>query len=189
MARESYPQNGRQLLFRLHDGKQAFRNLFRATDAYFAALRFGHPLGNVIAGGVIQSLIPATKRPIFVENALELIRNGYGPFFTVQLHLKMGNAALDGPRSLLHPLVDKQKVPALSGGKQRGTEGEPVNFAFYFDLAAQPPGLVGIERYANDDPVEAGAQALKPGLEVLSARGLGSRGFRHGRTPGACILI
>src|SRR6266403_992738 len=189
MARESYLQNRWQFPFRIHDGEQAFRNLFRATDTSVGAFGFGDPLGDVVTGGVIQSVIPAAKRAIFTENALEFVGDGYGPFFAVQFHLKTSKAAFDRSRSLLHPFVNQQKMPALSGGKQRSAEGEPVDFAFYFDLAAQPPGLVGIERYANDDPVEAGAQALKPGLEVLSTRGLGSSSFRHKRKPGACILI
>src|SRR5882762_6240665 len=190
MARESYLKNGRQFLFRLHDVEQPLRNLFHTTNARFAALRFGGRLIIKKKGGVIQSVIPAAKRAIFVENALEFIGDGYGPFFAVQFHLKTGNASFDGSRSLLHPLINQQKVPALSGGKQRSAEGESVDFAFYFDLATQPPGLGCIERYADDDPVEAGAQALEPGLETLGGgRGLGSGGFRHGRTPGACILI
>src|ERR1700730_15254667 len=190
MARESDLENGRQFPLRLHDGEQALRNLFRATHTRFAAFRFGDPLRNVAPTGVIQSVVPAASLAIFAENALELIRNVYGPFFAVQVHLEPGDAAFDGSRSLLHPLIDQQKVPALSSGKQRSAEGESVDFAFYFDLATQPPGLGGIERYADDDPVEAGAQALESGIETLDGgRGLDSGGFRHGRTPGACILI
>src|ERR1700674_261529 len=190
MARESDLENGRQFPLRIHDREQAFRNLFRATDACFAAFRFGDPLGDVAAGGMIQLVIPAAKRAIFAENALEFIRNGDGPLFAVEFHLESGNVAFDGSRSFLHPLVDQQKVPALSGGKERSAERESVDFAFYFDLAAQPPGFGCIERYANDDPVQAGAQALKLGLETLGGRrGLSSGGFWHGRTPGVCILI
>src|SRR6202521_6061629 len=70
MARESDLENGWQFPFRLHDGEQAFRNLFRATHASFGALGLGDPLRNVVAGGVIQSVIPAAKRGIFTENVL-----------------------------------------------------------------------------------------------------------------------
>src|SRR2546429_3273819 len=106
MVRESYLQNGWQFPFRIHDVEQAFRNLFRATDARITALRFGDPLGDVGAGGVIQSVIPSAKRAIFTENALELVGDGDSPFFAVQFHLKTRNAAFDGSRSLLHPFVD-----------------------------------------------------------------------------------
>src|ERR1700726_4638040 len=61
MARKSYFEKGWQFPFRLQDGEQAFRNLFRATDARITALRFGDPLGDVVAGGVIQSVIPAAR--------------------------------------------------------------------------------------------------------------------------------
>ena len=106
MARESDLENGWQFPFRLHDGEQALRNLFRATHASFGALGLGDPLRNVVAGGVIQSVIPAAKRAIFTENALDFVRDGHDPFFAVQFHLKTRNAAFDGSRSLLHPLVD-----------------------------------------------------------------------------------
>src|ERR1700704_4415276 len=106
MARESYLQNRWQFPLRFHDVEQPLRNLFRATDVRFASLGFDDPLGNVAAGGVIQSVIPAAKRAIFAENAFEFIGDGYGPLFAVQFHLKIGSAAFDGSRSLLHPLID-----------------------------------------------------------------------------------
>ena len=100
MARESHLQNGRQFPFRLHDREQAFRNLFRAPHAGCGALRFGDPLGNVVARRVIQLVIPAPKRAILTrnaaENALELIGDGYGPFFAVEFNPKTGDAAFDG---------------------------------------------------------------------------------------------
>ncbi len=190
MARESYLQNGGQFSFRIHHVEQAFRNLFRAAPARFGTLGIGDPLGNVVACGVIQFVIPAAKQAIFAENALELIGDGYGPFFAVEFHLETGNAAFDGSRSLLHSLVDQQNVPTLSGRKQRSTEREPVDFAFHFDLATRPPDFGCIERHVDNDPIEAGTHAFKPGLEALrGGRGLGFRGFRHGRKPGVCILI
>src|ERR1019366_9901043 len=90
MARESYLKNWWKFPFRLHDGEQAFRNLFRATHAGVGALRFSDPLGNVVARGVIQLVIPAPQRASFAENALELIGDFYRPFFAVQLTLKTG---------------------------------------------------------------------------------------------------
>src|SRR5260370_29180646 len=96
---------------------EAFRNLFRAPLAGCGALRFGDPLGDVVACGVIQLVIPAPKRAVFAENVLEFIGDGHGPFFAVEFDLKTGDAAFDRVRSLLHPLVDQQDMLALSSGK------------------------------------------------------------------------
>jgi hypothetical protein len=152
MARESDLQNRRQFSFRLHDVEQTFRNLFRATHAGFAALRFGDPLGDVVARGVIQPVIPAPQRASFAQNALELIGDFCSPFFAVQFNLKTGDATFRSSRALLHPLVDQQNVPALPGGKQGSAERKPVNFAFHFNLATQPPALGCIKWHVDERP-------------------------------------
>src|SRR5579859_806275 len=102
MARESDLQNGRQLSFRIHDGEEAFGNLFGATLAGRGAFRFADPLGDVVAGGVIQLVIPAPKRAGTAKNALEFRGDGYNPLVEVEFDLKMRNTAFRNSRSPLH---------------------------------------------------------------------------------------
>ena|ERR1700677_18290 len=169
-------------MFRFHDIEQTFRNLFRPTRARFGAFRFGDPLGNIIASGVIQSVVPAEKGAIFAQNRLELAGRCDGAFLGVEFDLETHRAAFEGLRTLLHAFVDQQKMAALPSRKQRGTEGESVNFALDPDLATQPPDAGCIERYVDNDPVQAGSEALQSSFEELGGRwALGLGVFRHRR--------
>jgi hypothetical protein len=65
----------------------------------------------------------------------------------------------------LHALVYDHDVAAVAAGKERGAEGEAIDFPLHLQAPARTPSLGHIERDRNDHPLQGRIEALESGLK------------------------